>query len=485
MLNFLIKHKFWLIIFLLFIILRLPSLFEPYWYGDEGIYLVLGQAIRKGITLYSHIHDNKPPTLYYLAALGHTVFGFRLLLMLVMAPTIYLFHRLSKFFLSPQGSKIATFLFVIFSSIPLVEGNIANAEIFMLLPTIAGVLFLTKTKPNFKKIIYSGLLLGLAFTIKIPVAVEFGFLCFWLLIDNLISSRKIFSNLKHVVVFIITFLIPIILWSIYYAFQGAFIPFINASLLQNFGYLSSWTTGSHTSSVSSGGLISRLLILLITWALIFILKNREIISRNFSFLLFWFSATIFGALLSGRPYPHYLIQVLPPLILLVVELLNFKEHKNQIISLFSIGFFVLILVKFNFYHYQTLSYYSNFYSYAIGKKSQEDYRNYFGSEINNIYEISEYVKANTKESDKIFVWADHPYIYALSNRLPASKYTVAYHIVDFNGYDSTMNKIKATLPKFIIYYSMPNRSFAELDKFIKNYYYVVKIIGGATVYKIR
>ncbi|PIV07387.1 hypothetical protein COS53_02565, partial [Candidatus Shapirobacteria bacterium CG03_land_8_20_14_0_80_35_14] len=61
---------------ILFFLLRLPSLFEPYWYGDEGVYLALGQGIRHGLTLYSQIYDNKPPAIYYLAALTQTVFGF-------------------------------------------------------------------------------------------------------------------------------------------------------------------------------------------------------------------------------------------------------------------------------------------------------------------------------------------------------------------------------------------------------------------------
>ena len=78
MISFLSKNKFWVFLFLIFLFLRLPSLFEPYWYGDEGIYLTLGQGVRKGLVLYQQIHDNKPPTLYYLAALGQTVFGFRL-----------------------------------------------------------------------------------------------------------------------------------------------------------------------------------------------------------------------------------------------------------------------------------------------------------------------------------------------------------------------------------------------------------------------
>src|SRR3990167_2443375 len=56
-------------VILVFILLRIPSLIEPYWYGDEGIYQVIGQAMREGRTLYSEIWDNKPPLLYIIYAL--------------------------------------------------------------------------------------------------------------------------------------------------------------------------------------------------------------------------------------------------------------------------------------------------------------------------------------------------------------------------------------------------------------------------------
>ena len=49
-----------------FFILRLPSLFEPDWYGDEGVYQVLGMGIKAGRLLYRDIFDNKPPFLYLL-----------------------------------------------------------------------------------------------------------------------------------------------------------------------------------------------------------------------------------------------------------------------------------------------------------------------------------------------------------------------------------------------------------------------------------
>lgn len=486
----LVKHKFLIVLIIVFLFLRIPSLFEPYWYGDEGIYLVLGQGIRKGLILYNQIHDNKPPTLYYLAALSQTVFGFRLLLVLVMTPTIYAFHRLSKIFFSQKASKFATLIFLILTSIPYFEGNIANAEVFMLLPTILGVYLIfknssSKANLSIKTLVIAGLILGYAFTIKIPVAIEFLFLCLWISIDDLNSFKKVFLKIKNIFIFALAFLLPIILWTIYFYFKGAIKQFLVASLFQNFGYLSSWSTGNQTSSLSSGGVTIRFLILLLAWTLVLFLKYKKIISNKFSFLLFWFSATIFGSLLSGRPYPHYLIQVLPPLTLIFIEVFNFKDKKSQILSLFSIFFFALILFKFNFYFYPVFKYYSNFYSYAFKQKSLADYRNYFGSQINEVYEISSYVKSNTSNTDKIFVWGDQPYIYALSDRLPSSRYTVAYHIIDFNGYESTMNKIKAHLPKFIIYYQMSNRSFSELDEFISKYYYIDKVFNDAIIFKLN
>lgn len=490
MFKVLIKYKYLVILALFFFLLRIPSLFEPYWYGDEGIYLVLGQAIRKGVTLYSRIHDNKPPTLYYLAAMAHTVFGFRLLLLCFMAPTIYFFHRLNQIFLSSKAAKFATFIFLILTSIPYIEGNIANAEVFMLLPTILAIYLFCKknlssknSNLSIKNLIIIGLLLGFAFTIKIPVAIEFVFLCLWLFIDNLDSFKKVFSKIFYLFIFSLSFLLPILLWSIYFYFKGAIKPFLVASLFQNFGYLSSWSTGTQKSSVSSGGVITRLLVLLGVWLIIFILKNRGVISKKFSFILFWFSATIFGSLLSGRPYPHYLIQTLPPLILLIIEIFDFKNKKNQFFSLFSIFIFALIIYKFNFSFYSVSNYYSNFYS--LSRKSSSDYRNYFGFEVNNIYKISDFIKSNTNPNDKIFVWGDQPSIYALSERLAATKYIVAYHVVDFGGYQITMDKIKSNLPKFIIYYQMPSRPFPDLDSFISKYYFIADTIGDATIFKFR
>ncbi|MFA4827484.1 MAG: hypothetical protein WC596_04545 [Candidatus Shapirobacteria bacterium] len=471
--SILLKHRFLILFVILFLLLRLPSFFEPYWYGDEGIYLTLGQGIRNGLTLYSQIHDNKPPTLYYLAATAQTVFGFRLILLFWMAATVCSFYLLSKKIISPVKTTIATLIFLILTSIPLLEGNIANAEIFMLFPTILAVDYLLSAKKT-KDFILPGLLLGFAFTIKIPVFAEMaGFVLFLGLIQiNIFKKPKIcFLNLF---VFCFSFLLPIIFWGLYFFTKNIFPEFLKAALLQNFGYLSSWSSGSHTG----GGLLSRGLIWFLFLAFIYFLNFKKYLNSKVAFLLFWFSSAVFGALLSSRPYPHYLIQILPPLCLLLF--FSFKKLYWLLLLVF-LGF---VVIKYKFYFYPVFGYYSNFYSYTIGLKSKTSYQKFFGQNLDLTYQIADYVKKNSDPQDRLFVWGDEPYLYPLTKLLPASKYTVAYHIVDFKAYQSVIDELKTHPPKFIVYYAMNQRPYSELDNFLR-FYSLVNRFGSVQIYRFN
>lgn len=451
----------------LFFLLRLPSLFEPYWYGDEGVYLSLGQGINRGLTLYSQIHDNKPPLLYYLAAFSQTVFGFRLLLLLWMIPTVYVFYLLSQKFLSKSLSRYSVLIFILLSSIPLIEGNIANAEIFMLLPTLTAFLIFSKSIPTAKSLLYSGLLLGLAFTLKVPVAIEFFFLFAWYFV-----VLKQYRQFKNLLLFGLSFSLPILAFYLYFSFKEAGPQFLFAALLQNFGYLGSWATGTHSASATSGGLLGRLSFLFIIWLVFYLFYRRRQLSQPLFFLSAWFMATLFGVLLSSRPYPHYLIQLLPPLLILL-----FSFKKSFFLNLFILFLLGASIIKYKFYFYRTIPYYLNFINYVFQRESVENYRQYFGADVNNIYELSSDIKAKTNPGDSIFIWGDEPYLYPLSNRLPAGKYVVSYHVLDFNSYDSVMQEIIADFPKAIIYNSVLNRPFPKLDLFLKDYYYLDNQIG--------
>lgn len=479
------KYRFFILVAILFLLLRLPTLFEPNWYGDEGIYLVLGQAIRKGLLLYREIHDNKPPTLYYLAALSQTVFGFRLLLLVWMIPTLIVFNNLAKKLISSPLYKLSTLFFLLLTSIPLFEGTIANAEVFMLLPTVTAFLVIANST-NFISLVTSGLLLGFAFTIKIPVFVEFCFLALWIALASSnfdLKKIKIFKIIGQLFIFAISFALPILLFSLYFWLKGAFPEFIFAALLQNFGYLSSWATGSHSGSATSGGLVTRGIILAVFWLFLLFFTFKKSLPKNILFVSFWLSAAIFGALLSTRPYPHYLIQLLPPFCLLLILLF---DKANQVlvrplilILLFFTGF---IFVNYKFYVYPVFSYYRNFYTHIFSLNS-DAYLKYFSPNVPNNNQVASFVAANTTSDDRIFVWGDEPYIYAQSNRLPVGKFTVAYHVIDFNQYNSVADQLKVYYPKIIVYYAMNGRPYPQLDSFISHYYLPVKSIGNAIIYQ--
>ncbi|MCX6724654.1 MAG: glycosyltransferase family 39 protein, partial [Candidatus Shapirobacteria bacterium] len=171
----------WLLLVLVFL-LRLPSLFEPFTYADEGIYLTLGQAIRRGLVLYRDIYDNKPPLIYLLGAFTGNFFNYRLIFLVWSLGTIFVFYQLTKLLFPKKRGVIllVTSIFAILISLPLFEGNIANAENFMMLPIIGSFYLIIKileqtkiTKGNFLSWFSAGILFSLAILFKVPALFDF------------------------------------------------------------------------------------------------------------------------------------------------------------------------------------------------------------------------------------------------------------------------------------------------------------------------
>ncbi len=473
-------------------ILRLPSLFEPYWYGDEGIYLTLGMAVRRGLVLYRDIHDNKPPLIYWTAALAGTQFWFKFILMAWHLLTIVVFYRLAKFLLEKKSWApiIAVWFFSIM--VILLEGNIANGEIFMILPVIGGMLLIAQETRSKKqeaagKYFLIGVLFSIGFLFKVPAAFDFVaaaiFYVFFLSANLKEAISRIFN--KNIWLLAAGFLGPILLSLIYYATRGGFEPYLRSALLQNVGYLSSWKTGDNPTPgpFVISGLMVRAIILLIGIAGLWGASLKFKLSSKISLLSLWFLFALFGALLSGRPYPHYLIQPAVPAALLLAALLTDKTKiaKIAIGSQIIVGLAAYLYV--GFWSYSVLPYYQNFISWTVGNKAQTEYFAFFGEQVNRAYKIAEYVRRTTSSDDRIFVWGDDPYIYPLSRRLPAGRYTVAYHVIDFNAYDETATAITIQRPKIIVWLDY-DRRFPQLSAIISNDYVEAGDIDGATIFRL-
>mgnify|MGYP000507138891 CR=1 FL=1 len=472
--NWLKKNEGLVLILLLTIGLRIPSLFEPYWYGDENIYLVLGQALKKGLVFYRDIHDNKPPLLYLLAAISGSVFYFRLLLMVWFGVTIIVFYKLmEKFFPEKDFSKYLAVLLMI-GLTTIFEGNIANAEIFIILPVITGMLMAINKKCFFG----IGWLMAIGFLFKVPALFDFGALLIWLI---LVEEKKLKNSIK----LIAGFLLPVGLSIAYYWRVGGLEPYVRSALMQNIGYLNSWSTGNHTNTslMSQIGLIKRGLVTAVGLGIFTVAGIKFKFSRLEKLSFIWFLMALFGALLSGRPYPHYLIQVAAPLAILLTNLVAKTQQPVKVFAGISLVIFGWYYWQIRFWHYPLLPYYKNYWQYLTKQKSLEAYRNYFDPKMEQNYQISQYIKTRTKPDDRIFVWADEPGIYALAERLPVGRYTVAYHIIDFNGFEETIKAWDKNPPKIVVLMEYQTRSFPEMTARLNAEYLLTAKIGQAQIYK--
>jgi len=479
------------IVFLLIIVffLRLPSLFEPYWYGDEGVYLTVGQALRKGLLLYRDIYDNKPPLIYIITAIGNgDQFWFKLLTGISVLFSTFLFYRLSQKLFNNEKlvPKVTTALFAILTTIPLLEGNIANAELLILLPTVGGFFLFFKWSEEHKlkteKILFLGIILGLGFLLKATAIFDFAVLAVFLMIFQ--EKNKFLELIKKEFLLIIAYLTPIALTAVFFLLKNSLIDFINSCFIKTVGYLGSWETGSHslsTSSLLDKDMSIKLGLVLITFFTLWL--NKKKLGQTAGFLSLWFIFSLFGATLSGRPYTHYLLQTVPPLAL-IIGLLFLKKYRRIIyLPILLIFFYTSAIFYYRFWVYKTLPYYQNFVQFILGYKNKSDYFSYFSPKMPTIYSLASFIDEHSLPADRIFIWGDEPYLYSLSHRLPASSYTVAYHIIEQNAYKIAAEQIINTKPALIITES--NDKFPELGLILEKYYFKILDLNNFTVFQRR
>ena len=143
---------------------------------------------------------------------------------------------------------IAAGLLAVLTMLP--EGNIANGEIFMILPVIGGMLVLNQEAGSRKqetlgKYLLTGALFSMGFLFKVPAAFDFMAAVIFYVFFCQPELKMQFPEflIKNIWLMVIGFLGPILLSLIYYATRGGFEPYLRSALLQNMGYLSSWKTG--------------------------------------------------------------------------------------------------------------------------------------------------------------------------------------------------------------------------------------------------
>ncbi len=492
-LKFQIKHheaNIWLLmtVSFIFFLLRLPSLFEPYWYGDEGIYQVIGYALTHGRLLYSGIWDNKPPLLYLIYAMvnGDQTGAKFLSLLAGLGATWAIFFLSKKLFVKFLPPAITTVVFAFLFAIPLIEGNIANAENFMLLPGVVAGLFVYKVveQKTPKKILFNfslftfylataGLLLGLSFLIKVVAMFDFAaFAAFLFLMDlDNFSPKQIIASIQKVLPLLVGFLTPNFLCVLFFIFTGTFSTFIHATLFSNVSYVNY----GNQFIIPQGFLILKTL--LIGVAVLFFLFFRKKISKEVIFIFLWVVFSLYSSLFSGRPYTHYALIMLPSVALLV-GLFVTKKNLRIITSISIIVLLIFVSKSFTFYSH-SFSYYTNFLSYVTEKESETTYQSFFDTIVPRDYALAQFINGSGKKNEGLLIWGNSGQIYRLTDTLPIGRFIVAYHItMTPQNLAETRQAFTQHSPRFIIL--LPNQDTIPFS--LANYQERL-IIQNAVIYE--
>lgn len=454
------SRYYWFFIGILFVffLLRLPSLVEPYWYGDEGIYETVGFALTKGRTLYTQIWDNKPPLLYSTYALFQgNQFTVRLFSLIVGLITVGAFYLLAyTLFKHIKPVVFSSMVFALLFGLPLFEGNIANAENFMLVFSIfAGFLiYQAATDRKNHRLFLAGILLGIAFLYKIVAIFDFFAFFTFLLISFLPQKLTptaiklcIKEHFRDLALLTSGFIVPFFMSVLYFGINGALSSYIHAVFVSTVGYV-----GYKNAFIIPQGLLLAKVILLILFVLV-LFNRRNQFSPPVIFIALWTAFSLFNSFFSQRPYTHYLLLLIPSYSLIVGGIVHPKtKYKKYTVLVIAIIIALMTITYFNNWGVKkTIGYYVNYIAFTMGYKSVAAYEAFFDRRTPRDAEIARFIARHQKKPPSLFVWGNAAQLYFLTKTLPPGRFTVAYHIQSRREYlQETVEALRRNQPQFII-----------------------------------
>src|SRR2546425_7368475 len=153
------------------ILLYIPFLHEPF-ERDEGLYATVAQLILRGHLPYRDGFEHKPPLVFGWYALSFLIFGQqvwapRLVAAVLQSATTLLVYVQGRLLFSGREALLAALAFALSIGVAMFHTN-ANAEYFMLLPLVAGLVKVTPgpQKGRLAWVFFFGVLDGLALITK-------------------------------------------------------------------------------------------------------------------------------------------------------------------------------------------------------------------------------------------------------------------------------------------------------------------------------
>ena len=478
-------------------IFRLPSLFEPFWYGDEGIFAAVASNLNQDGVLYQTAWDNKPPMIYLTYAaifklFGVSMFWLRLATLAVVLATAVALYEIAKNILGEKRALFSTLIFGFLTSLRIIEGNLALTEIFMILPISAAMMIVILRKFDPLSLFASGILFAVASLYKQVGAFEIVALGIFLFL----ASENFGKFIKKGLTLSSGFLIPYLVTLGYFASKNLVGDYIFAAYTYYRIYLG--------ESPKYAVLVNILKFSPILAAVIYgWFKKVRGKTSVFDLLLLWTAFSFLGSYFSGRTYGHYLVQAIPPTSLLIASI-SFKPILKRARVTFALFFFIplIFLTKLLFTDFLSggpinqIKYWQNFIQFTQGQKSINAYNDFFDKNVNSIMGLADFFNTQKKEKNVLgpqaqprtassaYIWGDYPWLYAIANLYDPTRYVTSFHVFGVpNGQEEVAGALSSNLPQFIIKPPSSIGYFEGLEKILAKKYKIVGKIENSQVFE--
>jgi len=408
-------------IVLLTVAIRLPSLLHPRPIDSEAMYSVVANEIVDGGRPYVDAVERKPPLLFWTYAAVFKIagkFNWEALHIVALVWTLCAMAGLyvigSELF-DRNAGLVAAFLYSVFQPWWTWKNLSFDSEMLMNLPIIWAwaIAFGRGSSRVRPELLLAGALLGMAFLLKQPAAIAAVPLGVYLLLPRYRASRGLTPTDSIVQATVLTLgffvalgLVAIVLWK-----QG---------IIHDAFY---WTIADHDVPhiFWQKGIVTTLTFLVTCLPLLFgtIMACRyksEIWTGKMAertALLGLLGASAIGAAAGARFYPHYYVQLIPPLALLAASYYARVWSRTMQPSHWLLrprvtyAWLALTVIVFSIKHWTGLA------------PQREPSK------------TGQYLLAHSDPADRIFVWGQTPEIYLDAHRRPACRYITTFPLTGY------------------------------------------------------
>jgi 4-amino-4-deoxy-L-arabinose transferase-like glycosyltransferase len=408
-------------IILLTVAIRLPSLLHPQPIDSEAMYSVVANEIVDGGRPYADAVERKPPLLFWTYAAIFKVAGKFNWTALHFVALVWTLGAMAGLYViggelfDRNSGLIAAFFYCVFQPWWTWKNLTFDSEMLMNLPIIwaSAIAFRRSSSLLRPELFAAGVLLGAAFLLKQPAAIAAVPLGIYLLLPSYRASRSLTRTNSIIQAAMLTIgffaalgLVTIVLWK-----QG---------ILYDAFY---WTIADHDvphvfwqkGIVHTLTFLGACLPLVIGAILACRDKDGIWVGRTAerTALLGLLAASAIGAAAGARFYPHYYVQLIPPLVLLAAP--YYARLWSQMIrppywflrSGVTYAWLALTITVFSIKHWTGL---------APRRVPSEAGR---------------YLFTHSSLADRIFIWGQTPEIYLDAHRRPASRYITTFPLTGY------------------------------------------------------